>query len=182
MKKKLLLAIALGILTVGAISAQNDDATIADINLENELNAELLPAPDFTLKNMLGEPVSLSGFQGNWVVLDFWGSWCRYCIQGIPDMKEAYATYHPKGLEIIGIDCNETEAQWVEALGKYELPWINVYNPGGRNSVVTQEYQIQGYPTKIILNPEGYIYKTFLGEDPEFYEFLKTLYPADTDK
>ena len=158
-------------------SAQEVNQEEAIIDIENDLDGELIPAPDFTLKNMLGEPVSLSSFQGEWVVLDFWGSWCRFCIQGIPAMKEAYAKYHPKGLEIIGIDCNEPETDWLEALGKYQLPWVNVYNPDGRNSIVTQEYKIQGYPTKIIVNPEGYIYMTFLGEDPAFYEFLKTIYP-----
>ena len=153
------------------------EAEMAVDEIDDELDETLVPAPDFTLKNLLGEPVSLTEFQGNWVVLDFWGSWCRYCIQGIPDMKQAYDTYHPKGLEIIGIDCNEPETAWIEALGKYELPWVNVYNPGGRDSAVTQMYQIQGYPTKIIVDPQGYIYATYLGEDPDFYEFLKTLFP-----
>lgn len=176
MIKKLLLALAITFAAGGFSYAQNE-AEIDIIDLDDDLDGDLIPAPDFTLKNMMGEPVSLSSFQGEWVVLDFWGSWCRYCIQGIPSMKEAYTKYHPKGLEIIGIDCNETETAWLEALGKYELPWINVYNPDGRNSIVTQEYQIQGYPTKIIINPEGYIYETFLGEDPDFYEFLKMIYP-----
>lgn len=146
------------------------------VDLDNELDETLIPAPDFTLKDMLGNPVSLSSYQGEWVVLDFWGSWCPYCIKGIPAMKEAYAKFHPKGLEIIGIDCNEPESAWIEALGKYELPWVNVYNPGGRSSAVTQEYAIQGYPTKIVVDPQGYIYETFLGEDPAFYELLETIY------
>lgn len=180
MIRKFFMMIAVAFFGMAFSLAQNPgDRNIAidDAALSDELDAELIPAPDFTLKDLLGNPVSLSSFQGDWVVLDFWGSWCRYCIQGIPAMKEAYAKYHPKGLEIIGIDCNEPETAWIEALGKYQLPWINVYNPGGRDSVLTQMYGIQGYPTKIIVNPEGYIYCTFLGEDPDFYEFLKVIYP-----
>ena len=177
MIKKIALAFAASMLIGATATAQTDAAQPAVIEIEEDLDGDMIPAPDFTLKDMAGEPVSLSSFQGSWVVLDFWGSWCRYCVQGIPAMKEAYAKYHPKGLEIIGIDCNEPEVAWIEALGKYQLPWINVYNPGGRDSAVTQAYQIQGYPTKIIVDPTGCLYATFLGEDPSFYEFLEQIFP-----
>lgn len=177
MIKKLFFVFACAFIAVSGTTAYGqNNAEEAIIDLDDDLDGDLIPAPDFTLKDLLGNPVSLSSFQGDWVILDFWGSWCRYCIQGIPDMKELYAKYHPKGLEIIGIDCNEPETAWIEALGKYQLPWINVYNPGGRDSVVTQEYGIKGYPTKIVINPEGYIYETYLGEDPEFYKFIDELY------
>lgn len=175
MIKKFLFALAfVGVFAAPVVAQAQEEVEIAD--LDNELDDTLVPAPDFTLKNALGEPVSLSSFQGDWVVLDFWGSWCRYCVEGIPAMKEAYAKYHPKGLEIIGIDCNETETQWLEALGRFQLPWVNVYNPDGRNSVVSQAYGIRAYPTKVVINPEGYIYEVFLGEVPEFYELLKAIY------
>lgn len=178
MIKKTLFALALGLCAAAPAGAQQQAAAEEEavVAIDNTLDEATIPAPDFTLKNLVGEPVSLSEFQGQWVVLDFWGSWCRYCIAGIPDMKEAYATYHPKGLEIIGIDCNEPEVNWQEAVARYELPWINVYNPGGRDSAVTQAYEIKGYPTKIIIDPEGYVRKVVLGEDPVFYEFLKEIY------
>lgn len=176
MIKKLFIALAF----IGGVSgwAYSQDMNALDtiIDLDDDLDDDMIPAPDFTLKNAIGEPVSLSSFQGQWVVLDFWGSWCRYCIQGIPEMKATYEKYHPKGLEIIGIDCNETETAWLEALGKYQLPWVNVYNPGGRDSALTQLYQIQGYPTKIIVAPDGFVYATFLGEDPEFYKFIEEIF------
>lgn len=178
MIKKAFLAFLFCLGTVGFAFAQDAAEEVTIVDLDDDLDDDMIPAPDFTLKNMLGEPVSLSSFQGQWVVLDFWGSWCRYCIQGIPDMKAMYEKYHPMGLEVIGIDCNETETEWMEALGKYQLPWINVYNPGGRDSVVTQAYQIQGYPTKIIVDPQGYVYASFLGEDPEFYKFIEEISSA----
>lgn len=176
MIKKLFLAVVICASAFSFVRAQNDASIEAIDNLDNQLDQTLVPAPDFTLKNLLGDPVSLSSFQGNWVVLDFWGSWCRWCIKGIPDMKEAYAKYHPKGLEIIGIDCGDTETQWIEALGQYQLPWINLYNPDSNNSAVTQLYEIQGYPTKVIINPEGYIYKVVIGEDPAFYTLLSQIF------
>ena len=50
--------------------------------------AEGQMAPDFTLKDLQGNDLSLSSLRGKYVVLDFWGSWCGWCIKGIPDMKE----------------------------------------------------------------------------------------------
>ncbi|MBM6993801.1 MAG: AhpC/TSA family protein [Prevotella sp.] len=126
-------------------------------------------APDFTLNDINGKPLALSSLRGKYVVLDFWGSWCGWCIKGIPEMKNYYTKYKGK-FEILGVDCNDTEAKWKEAVKKYELPWLHVYNP--RGSKVLADYGIQGFPTKIVVGPDGKIVKTIVGEDPAFYTFL----------
>lgn len=126
-------------------------------------------APDFTLNDLNGKPLSLSSLRGKYVVLDFWGTWCGWCIKGIPQMKEYYNKYKGK-FEILSIDCNDTEEKWKAGVKKYELPWLNVYNP--RDSKVLSDYAIQGFPTKIIIGPDGKIVKTVVGEDPSFYTFL----------
>ncbi len=129
-------------------------------------------APGFTLKDLQGKDVSLSDFKGKWVVLDFWGSWCGWCIKGFPKLKEAYKEYAGK-LEVIGIDCNETEEEWREGVKKHELPWVNVYNP--RETNLLDEYLISGFPTKVIVNPEGKIANITVGEDPSFFTTLSSL-------
>ena len=126
-------------------------------------------APDFTLNDLNGKPLSLSSLKGKYVVLDFWGSWCIWCIRGIPKMKEYYNKYKGK-FEILSIDCNDTDQKWRDAVKKYELPWLHVYNP--RDSKVLSDYGIQGFPTKILVGPDGKIVKTIVGEDPAFYTFL----------
>lgn len=126
-------------------------------------------APDFTLNDLDGKPISLSSLKGKYVVLDFWGTWCGWCIKGIPQMKEYYDKYKGK-FEILSIDCNDTEEKWKVGVKKYELPWLNVYNP--RESKVLSDYGVQGFPTKIIVGPDGKIVKTVVGEDPSFYVFL----------
>lgn len=128
-----------------------------------------LMAPDFTLTDINGKPFALSSLRGKYVVLDFWGSWCSWCIKGIPEMKNYYEKYKGK-FEILGVDCNDTDQKWKDAVKKYELPWLHVYNP--RDSKVLEDYGIQGFPTKIIVGPDGKIVKTIVGEDPAFYSFL----------
>ena len=140
-----------------------------------KLQASGVEAPDFTLNDINGKPLTLSSLRGKIVVLDFWGSWCGWCIKGMPQMKEYYAKYKGK-LEILGIDCNETQEKWKAAVAKHGLPWLHVYNPRGAKNDVCQTYAINGFPTKIIIGADGKIVKTIVGEDPEFYTILDSLF------
>ena len=143
-------------------------------NPENAQDNDEQPAmsPDFTLNDIDGKPLSLSNLQGKYVVLDFWGTWCGWCIKGIPDMKEMYAKYSDK-LEILSVDCGDSEEAWKEAVAEYEMPWKHVYN--SENDGVAELYSIQGFPTKIVIDPQGCIVKKFEGEVPEFYTFIAEL-------
>jgi thiol-disulfide isomerase/thioredoxin len=150
--------------------ANNPETTTTAANDED---TDAMMAPDFTLEDIYGMPLTLSSFRGTYVVLDFWGSWCPWCIKGIPEMKKYYKKYSGK-FEIIGIDCNDPVDKWKAAVANYDMPWKHVYNPKG--SRLAQQYGIQGYPTKIIIDPKGRIDKVVVGEDPVFYEYLDELF------
>ena len=135
--------------------------------------AEGLEAPLFTLKDLNGKPLALTSLRGKYVILDFWGSWCIWCIKGFPQMKEYYAKY-PGKFEILGVDCNDTEDKWRAAVKKHELPWLHVYCPD--NSTLLADYGVTGFPTKIIIGPDGKIVKSIVGEDPAFYTLLDELF------
>lgn len=127
-------------------------------------------APDFTLLDDKGNPQTLHAQRGKWLVLDFWGSWCGWCIKGFPAMKEVYAKYSDR-MEIIGIACNDTEQSWRQAIEQHELSWLQLFNPTDLqpNESPMHLYGIQGFPTKIILTPDGRIHKIFVGESDDFY-------------
>lgn len=129
------------------------------------------PAPDFTLNDINGKPLALSSLRGKWVIIDFWGSWCKWCIKGIPDMKEYYTKYAGK-LEILGVDCNDTVEKWKAAVAQYELPWLHVYwdKENGDNPLAL--YGVRGFPTKVVVDPQGNVAKVIVGEDPAFYDYL----------
>ncbi len=128
-------------------------------------------APDFTLNDISGKPLALSSLRGKWVILDFWGSWCSWCIKGMPKMKEYYAKYQDK-LEILGVDCNDTVEKWKNAVAKHEIPWLHVYWDKEKGDNPVELYAVRGFPTKVIINPEGKVVKTIVGEDPAFYGYL----------
>lgn len=130
-------------------------------------------APDFTLKSLDGTDLSLSSLRGKYVILDFWGSWCIWCIRGFPELKKYYEKYGDR-MEILGVDCSDTEEKWKAAVEKHQLNWKHVYNP--KDSDILTTYAITGFPTKIVIDPEGKIVKTVVGENPTFYEFLNELF------
>ena len=108
------------------------------------------------------------------MVLDFWGSWCGWCIKGFPEMKKYYAKYKNK-VEFLGIACGDTEKKWKDAVAKHEVPWLNVLN-GKDDKDVSTMYAISGYPTKIVIDPQGEIARVVVGESPEFYTYLDGLF------
>ena len=133
-------------------------------------------APNFVLPDPEGNNVSLQSLRGKWVVLDFWGSWCPWCIKGFDKMKEYYEKYKDQ-CTFVGVCCRDTKEDWLAAVEKYQLPWTNLYSDPKAQPAQSVEviYAVPGYPTKIVISPEGEISKIVVGEDPAFYEALDTL-------
>ncbi len=144
------------------------------IHLSKILNAAQVgsPAPDFILKNETEKTYSLNDFSGKYVVLDFWGTWCGYCIKGIPRMKEYHSKYQDK-IEFVSIDCKDNKQSWLKAIAKYDLDWINLF---AENEEISEKYGVQGYPTKIILDKDGKIAYKSTGESDKFYEKLDEIF------
>ncbi len=131
-------------------------------------------APNFSLQSSKGGSFSLSSIKDKYVVLDFWGSWCGWCIKGFPKMKEYYDKYKDK-MEIVGVACGDTEANWKKSIEDNKLNWINVINDDNIDKDVSLIYGIRAYPTKIILDKNKKILGKFDGESDDFYKKLDEL-------
>lgn len=134
-------------------------------------------APDFTLKNPDGQDVTLSSFRGQYVLLDFWASWCIPCRKSMPAMKELYAKYHDKGFEIIGISNDSKADSWKQALEEDKTPWVHVideFPEKGRGAVVISKYKAGSLPTYFLLDKEGRIISKLEHEEiePKLAELL----------
>lgn len=131
-------------------------------------------APRFTLKSSDGGELSLTDITDKYIVLDFWGTWCGWCVAGFPKMKEYYERYRGK-VEFIGINCGDPEQKWLETVKKEGLPWKNVIENRDAKDKISVLYPVLAYPTKVIIDKDYKIAGIFEGEDEAFYEKLDEL-------
>ncbi|MDR2651311.1 MAG: TlpA family protein disulfide reductase [Prevotellaceae bacterium] len=113
-------------------------------------------APDFTLKALDGQEITLSKYKGKYVLIDFWGSWCGPCRKSSPMMVELHNQLKAKNadIEFISIAVNERNDEiWKKAIKDDNLTWTQLKID--RN--VGLAYKIVGVPTCILVSPEGKI-------------------------
>lgn len=111
-------------------------------------------APEFSLPSDKGGRVALKSLRGKYVLLDFWASWCGPCRSEIPRLKKLWEVYHAKGLEIVSITIDNKEADWRRALAEEQMPWTQLNAHG---SPVARQYNVQGIPHLVLIDPEGKI-------------------------
>ena len=171
-----LLSLAVTLMAACGNKPKADNPVPAEVEAaEVEAAADGDFAPDFELPNLQGSTTKLSSLRGKYVVLDFWGSWCIWCIRGIPNMKTYYAKYKDK-MEILGVDCRDSEDKWKAAVEEHQLPWLQVRCPNEQLQAIAAQYNLEGFPTKVVIDPEGKIAKVVVGEDPAFYTYLDELF------
>jgi len=132
--------------------------------LVNHVMDSWVQAPDFKLKNISGEDNTLAQFKNKWLVLDFWGTWCGPCREELPDVNKFYtelaAGKHGE-LNFLSVACYDTEdkVKGFLAANKYEIPVVLSDNK------IQRDYKITGYPSKILIAPDGRMLNVQFGKD-----------------
>lgn len=111
-------------------------------------------ALDFALEDLNGNKVKLSYYKGQGVLLVFSTTWCSYCRKEIPQLKELYAKYKEKGLEIINIDIQESKDKVSAFTIKHKLPYKVLLDTDGK---VASMFGVRGVPTKVLISKDGTI-------------------------
>ena len=128
-------------------------------------------APDFTLPDPDGKPVSLKDFRGKYVLVSFWAGWCPDCRRENPFIVEAYNKYKGKNFTVLGVSLDRNRETWLNTIEQQGLTWTQVSDLKYWQGDVVELYAIRWVPTGILLDPNGKILNISLNED----ELVKNL-------
>ena len=111
-------------------------------------------APDFTMNDSIGKPVTLSSLKGKILLVDFWASWCKPCRAENPNIVKAYKAYNKKGFDILGCSFDKNREKWLKAIGDDKLTWHHVSDLKGWANAAGKLYGINSIPANVLLDKD----------------------------
>lgn len=115
-------------------------------------------APDFTVNDPAGKPITLSTFRGKLVLVNFWTSACMPCRVDHPALYKMYNAYKNVGFDVISVSLDTRKDQWLQAIRSDQITWPNNgIDVQGWNSKLVNLYNLKGTPSSFLINEEGVI-------------------------
>ena len=110
-------------------------------------------APDFKLKNLVGDTVALNNFQGKTVLLNFWATWCLPCKEELPSMQRLYKKLGFLGVEVVAVSIDRDNPDKVKKyIDQYNLTFPILLDP---RQEARKSYFIMGLPTSYLIGADG---------------------------
>ena len=117
-------------------------------------------APEFSLKTLTGEEISLSKYKGKTLLIDFWATWCGPCRESIPHLVHLYKTYRGQGLEVVGLSMDKGDPKTVvHFVRSLDMPYSIAIAP----EEIARAYGVNGLPTIVLIDKEGKIREKIVG-------------------
>lgn len=120
-----------------------------------------------------GDTFEFNSLKGKYVLIDFWGTWCGPCIEEMPKVKSYQEKYVDK-LTILGVNQGDTKDKIAKFITPNNYTWTNLMDGKGDANFVFK-FNVAGFPTKFIIDPEGKILHRFVGNGEEAFTVLDEL-------
>jgi thiol-disulfide isomerase/thioredoxin len=119
--------------------------------------------PALVGKDPAGKEFDLKSLRGKWVLMDFWGTWCGFCIAEHPNLQDAQEGWAADGrLALVSVSVDDTPEQVVEYVKKHGVAWQQVVLGKRKETKVPDVWKVDGYPTILLISPEGKVVETGL--------------------
>jgi len=117
-------------------------------------------APEFSLKTLTGEDMSLAKNKGKILLIDFWATWCGPCRESIPHLVHLHKTYRGQGLAVVGLSMDKGDPKTVDHFAKsLDIPYPIAIAP----EEIARAYGVNGLPTIVLIDKEGKIREKIVG-------------------
>jgi thiol-disulfide isomerase/thioredoxin len=174
--------------------AGNPTAQKLDIELEGDVPTDSRPTPaytgpkcefdgnrlvEFQLSDLDGKPASFSRLGGRVVLIDFWGSWCTYCVKSMPHLVSLQRRYGPQGLQVVGIAYEQGPAGERVTRVREVRDQLGVNYPilmGNIDSCpILEKFGVRHYPTLVLVDRSGRVLWREEGPEKKHFEQLEKL-------
>ena len=124
-------------------------------------------APDFTMNDVNGNPVSLSSKIGaKLLLIDFWAAWCGPCRKENPNLVKVFTEFNKKGFDIFGVSLDQKKEDWLKGIADDKLTWTHVSDLQYWSNAAAKEYAVSSIPASFLLDENGIIIaKNLRGDD-----------------
>lgn len=160
------------------VPVQSDNTEHSEVASGYGLEGQM--APDFTLKNLQGQPVKLSDYKGKVVFLNFWATWCDPCKEEMPAMQRLRQKLDGKPFEILAVSLDKNPVQAVPAFEKKTGLTLNFpVLQDSDQSLAKNSYHTTGVPESFLIDGEGKVVKHVIGsfewDSPQITQFFEDL-------
>lgn len=123
-------------------------------------------APEFSAQTIEGKDISLSDLNGQYVLLDFWATWCGPCLPEIPHLKALQNKYEDANFKIVGISLDRQKSDLTDFVDERNIDWPQILETEGWDGKIIELYNVVGIPRTYFINPQGDIVaKDLRGEE-----------------